>query len=83
MSRYANPGDLSVRFQDHEVERPRVVVIRITNTGKEAGLVQSRQIGALTCADAPVERLPSGFDSGPSRRQINQPVALTWAGAEC
>jgi len=45
--------------------------------------VQSRQTGALTCADAGVERLPPGAGAGPSRRQLNHQIALTWAGAEC
>jgi hypothetical protein len=36
----------------------------------------------LTCADADVERLGSGVESGPSGRQINHQVALTWVGAE-
>jgi Winged helix-turn helix len=48
-----------------------------------SGLVQSHQTGALSCADAGVERLPSSGESGPSRRQINHQVALNWAGAEC
>lgn len=51
--------------------------------GDRPGLVQCRQMGALTCADAGVGRLPSGVDSRSSRRQINHEVALTWAGAEC
>src|SRR4051794_41758668 len=37
----------------------------------------------LTCADAGVERLPPGAGAGPSRRQLNHQIALTWAGAEC
>jgi hypothetical protein len=47
-----------------------------------AGLVQSRQTGRLTCADAVVERLRSGAKSEPSRRQTDRQVVLTCEGVE-
>jgi len=37
----------------------------------------------LTCADAAVERLRSGAEPVPSRRQTDRQVALTWAAVEC
>ena len=44
--------------------------------------MQSRQTGRLTCADAVVERLRSGAESEPSRRQTDRQVALTCEGVE-
>jgi cation diffusion facilitator CzcD-associated flavoprotein CzcO len=38
-------------------------------TTRHPGLVQSRLTGRLTCADSVVERLRSGAESEPSRRQ--------------
>jgi hypothetical protein len=46
------------------------------------GLVQSRQTGRLTCADAGVERLRSGAKSEPARRQTDRQVAPTCEGVE-
>jgi hypothetical protein len=37
----------------------------------------------LTCADAAVQGLRSGAETGPSRRQTDRQVALTCAGVEC
>ncbi len=35
-SRYlTHPGGLSIRFQEQELQRPRIVVVRVANTGKE------------------------------------------------
>jgi hypothetical protein len=36
----------------------------------------------LTCSDVGVKRLRSGADSGPSRREGDRQVALTWARVE-
>ena len=85
MSRYANPGDLSARFQDHEVERPRVVVIRITNTGKEE-LPSSAFESPLTVkADEGTKRLSAAIalrESGQQQSIERVPEQLTYTEVE-